>query len=281
VTLAASYSPAGSTAIVALHGASTGTRTHRLFQHLHAVLPPAGIGVATFDRRGEGESSGQPSVGDFELQARDALAVAEALGVSRIGLWGFSQGGWVAPLAATLSDRIRFLVLVASTGVSPAEQMRYATAEQMRRAGHPPEAVRRAVELRLACEAWMRAPDGAVGERLVAELEAARHEPWWDLAFLQTELPDAATRRAWLAEMDFDPAPIFGRVSVPTLLFYGAKDEWSPVDASVEAWHRARGADAEVVVVPGAAHDLSLPDGSLPVAYGERLVEWCARQRRD
>src|SRR5262249_23748458 len=54
-TLAASYSPAGDTAVVALHGASEGTRKGVLYEHLHRVLPPRGIGVVTFDRRGEGE----------------------------------------------------------------------------------------------------------------------------------------------------------------------------------------------------------------------------------
>ena len=56
VQLAASYSPAGDTAIVALHGAGEGTREFGSYTHLHELLPPAGIGVVTFDRRGEGES---------------------------------------------------------------------------------------------------------------------------------------------------------------------------------------------------------------------------------
>lgn len=273
--LAVSYTPSGPTAIVALHGASAGTRAHPLYEHLHAVLPPAGIGVATFDRRGEGESSGSPSVGHFGLQAADALAVARALGASRVGLWGFSQGGWVAPLAATLSDRVAFLALVASTGVSPAEQMRYAAAEQMRRAGFGPDAVVRAVGLWRAVESWIRDPDDEAGSLLRAQLDAARHEPWWPLAFLQAELPDAAGRAAWRAEMEFDPAPIFARVTAPVLLFYGASDEWTPVEASTAAWRRARGDQVEIHVIPGAAHDLSLADGSVPGTYADRLVAWC------
>src|SRR5512133_1885286 len=99
-SLAASYSPAGETVIVALHGAGEGTRDFPLYQHLHTVLPPAGIGVVTFDRRGEGESTGDSSRGRFELQVDDALAVREAFDAEHVGLWGFSQGGWIAPLAA-------------------------------------------------------------------------------------------------------------------------------------------------------------------------------------
>ena len=42
VELAASYSPAGETVIVALQGAGEGTRDFRSYTHLHDLLPPAG-----------------------------------------------------------------------------------------------------------------------------------------------------------------------------------------------------------------------------------------------
>src|SRR5438105_7000232 len=93
--LAVSYSPAGGTALVALHGAGDGTRdSSPLYRHLHETLPPRGIGVATFDRRGDGESEGEPTRGRFEAQAADALAVAAVLGAKCVGLWGYSQGAW-------------------------------------------------------------------------------------------------------------------------------------------------------------------------------------------
>ena len=53
-TLVGSYSAAGSTAVIAVHGAEQGCRGWYLYEHLHDVLPAAGIGVLTFDRRGEG-----------------------------------------------------------------------------------------------------------------------------------------------------------------------------------------------------------------------------------
>src|SRR5215216_7953789 len=90
VTLAASFSPADDVAIVALHGASDGTRDFLLYRHLHEVLPPAGLGVVTFDRRGEGESTGDASRGRFQVQVDDALAVRDAIDVGRVGMWGFS-----------------------------------------------------------------------------------------------------------------------------------------------------------------------------------------------
>ena len=43
--------------------------------------------------------------------ADDALVVLRAVDAERVGLAGYSQGGWVAPIAATLSDDVAFLVL--------------------------------------------------------------------------------------------------------------------------------------------------------------------------
>lgn len=280
-TLQASYSPAGETVLVALHGASGGTRDDEILRQLHRILPPAGIGVVTFDRRGEGASTGRPSRGQFELQACDVLAVAGAVEAPRVGLWGFSQGGWVAPIAATLSDRIDFLVLIASTGVSPHEQMLYANGEQLRRAGYDPDVVNRALHLRRALEAWTGNPNDAAGATLARELDDARHEPWWGITYLPSTLPGDLDREEWAEEMTFDPVPIFTRVTVPTLLFYGADDGWTPVRESIDAWREAVGDEVEVVVIPGAAHDLTLPDGERAREYEERLIEWCVRRSHD
>ncbi len=275
VTLAASYSPAGSTAIVALHGASGGTRDDSpLYRHLHEVLPPVGIGVVTFDRRGEGESTGDASRGRFSVQVKDALAVLEAADVERAGLWGLSQGAWIGPLAAVASQRVAFLVLVASTGVTPSEQMMYATAEQLRLAGYDESVVKRALALRRAFEDWVHGRGREREAELKAELLAGVDEPWWPLTFLPPTVLDEEGCRLWIEEMDFDPRPVFARVRVPTLLFYGEADSWSPVTASIEAWRAARGDEADIVLIPEAEHDLALPGGTLAPEYERTLVEW-------
>ena len=69
-------------------------------------LARRGIVVFVYDKRGTGASGGVP-VSDFHARARDtAAAVNEtrrlAPGIRRVGVIGGSQGGWVAPLVATL-----------------------------------------------------------------------------------------------------------------------------------------------------------------------------------
>jgi pimeloyl-ACP methyl ester carboxylesterase len=276
ITLAATYTPSGSVALVALHGAGEGERDFYLYQHLHQILPPRGIGVVTFDRRGEGQSTGEPSRGHFETQAADALAVLEAVDAERVGLWGISQGAWVAPLAAARSDRVAFLVLLASTGVTPAEQMRYAVATQIAKAGYGEEAVLQATHLRDLAEEWLSGgrPDG-----LEDKLKEASRLAWWSLAFLPSELPGEAERLAINEEMFFAPEPVFAQTRAPTLLFYGEDDEWSPVQPSIEAWRRSRDDGIEIVILPGTGHEPILADGTISPLYERVLVDWLQLQK--
>jgi len=277
ITLAGSYTPGedpgGDKALVALHGAGHGTRDLFLYEHLHELLPPAGIGVVTFDRRGEGDSTGDSSRGRFQLQVEDALAVRESLDVERVGMWGFSQGGWIAPLAAAESERVAFVVGVASTGVTPSAQMMYATERQLRLAGFGTDVVTRALDLRQRFEDSVH--DRPVDEdALRADLLAALDEDWFGHLWLPPTTLDDEGKRLWIEEMDFDPEPIFARVRVPALLFFGGRDSWSPIPASLDAWRRARGDEAEVVVIPDAEHDMTLPDGTIAPEYERKLVDW-------
>jgi uncharacterized protein len=278
VELAASYSPAGDTAIVALHGAGEGTREFGSYTHLHELLPPAGVGVVTFDRRGEGDSTGDSSRGRFELQVDDALAVLRAIEAADVGLWGISQGGWIGPLAAAASNEVKFLVLVASTGVTPSEQMMYAVERQLRLAGYGDDVVEQALGLRRRFEDWIHTKAPEPDEELTADLWAGIDEDWWGQVWLPPTLLDEESRRLWIEEMDFDPRPSFARARVPTLLFYGDADSWTPVGPSVEAWRAARGDEVEIVVIPGAEHDLTMPDGSFAPEYDAKLVDWLTRR---
>jgi uncharacterized protein len=257
--LAVTYTPAGNVAVVAVHGAGDGTRdSSPLYRQLHERLPPLGVGVATFDRRGEGDSAGEATRGRFDAQVRDALTVARSLRVRRVGLWGYSQGGWVAPLAATRCDAVAFVVTVGAPDVPPREQMLYANRRALEQAGYEPAP---ALALRVAFEEWVR------GRGPAPDLAAAAREPWFPLLYLPARLLDTRERAWWLAEMDYDPGPVLAAVRVPMLHLWGERDSTTP-----------RPADA--VVIPDAEHDMTLSDGSLSPEYERRLVDFVRRHSK-
>jgi uncharacterized protein len=262
-------------AMVLLHPASERSRDQLLFRHLAEVVPPRGIAVLRYDRRGDDVP--------FEDQVTDANAAIDELRArsdidpTRIGLWGFSQGAWIAPMVAAESDRIAFLVLVASTGVTPAEQMRYGTVKHARQAGYGADVARRIVELRSAVEEFER----GYLPRLVAQraIDAAAKEPWFEHAYVRRELP---AKPGFWPDMDFDPAAIFARVRVPTLLFYGEDDEWQPIEASIDAWRRAAAVagndDLTVVRLAGTGHAPTIGGrderDAIAPEYERSLLSW-------
>jgi pimeloyl-ACP methyl ester carboxylesterase len=266
--------------VVPLHPAGDGSRRQFLFEHLVDTLVSREIAVLRFDRR--------PPRGDedipFSVQADDALA---ALGLLRthvgsvpVGFWAWSQGTWAAALAAARSDEVGFLILLAACGVSPAEQMRYGTAEQLRRNGYGADAVNELGELRDAFETALREPDRLAASQAVIDRYAER--PWFPLSYVPRtlELSDE-----W-SDMDFDPAPILAEVQCPVLLFYGEGDEWTPIEPSIDAWQRAATAagnhDLTVVRLPGTDHAPTLggvhEQSAISPAYTEALTEWLDRR---
>jgi uncharacterized protein len=111
-------------------------------------------------------------------------------------------------------------------------------------------------------------------DELRADLRSALDEDWFEALFIPPVLLDEEGCALWIEEMDFDPRPVFAQVRVPALAFFGAADSWTPVEPSVEAWRKARGDEVEIVVIPDAEHELTLPDGSLSEEYERKLVAW-------
>ena len=75
-----------------------------LFPEVRPLLLSAGLAVASFDKRGVGGSGGDWRDAGIEEQAADLLAevdtVRAALPGVPVGVYGHSQGGWVAVEAA-------------------------------------------------------------------------------------------------------------------------------------------------------------------------------------
>lgn len=110
--------PAGRAGLVLVSGAGSGPRERYLDEA--EAFARAGITVLIYDKR----SDYSRATSSFGTLADDAVAGVRFLhsypGVdpARVGLWGHSEGGWVAPLAAAGSSEVGFVVTVGASGFS-------------------------------------------------------------------------------------------------------------------------------------------------------------------
>lgn len=94
---------------------------HKPFLVLSDYLTRQGIMVLRYDDRGTAESEGDHSTAITQDFADDALAAVAFLKrhpqASMVGIIGHSEGGIIAPIAATKDKDIAFLVLLAGPGI--------------------------------------------------------------------------------------------------------------------------------------------------------------------
>lgn len=122
-------------ALVLVHGSGQELRMTKFAE----LLAKKGITVLTYDKRGVGESGGVyagPEVGsnnidsgNLTLLAKDASAAVNKLHQINknihIGLVGFSQAGWIIPIAASKNPLIEFMVLFSCPTITTLEQLRF------------------------------------------------------------------------------------------------------------------------------------------------------------
>jgi hypothetical protein len=251
--------------LITLHGASSGSLRQPLFRHVTGVAGELGVATLRFDRRSA------PGFEDvrFDMQAADAVAalreLAGRIGDVPLGAWAFSQGTWPATILLDRGD-VSFAILVGAPAATPSEQMRHAIPEQVRRAGHDPDA---AAELWAAVEAHARG--GARADAQVA-VDRAAGEPWFELTGIPRILPEGDS---W-HDADHDPRPAIARVRGAVLLVLGERDGWVDVAGSLEAWASSP-ADVTTLMLPGADHaptDTGRSDGRPLPRYTEALRDW-------
>ncbi|MEV7691396.1 alpha/beta hydrolase family protein [Streptomyces bungoensis] len=118
--LSKSGAPGPEPGIVLVGGSGAGPREE--YRQEAEAFARAGITTLVYDKRTVGYSRLHV---DFGLLAGDALAGVRLLqsrsGVNarQVGLWGFSEGGWVTPLAASRSSDVAFVLTIGASGYDP------------------------------------------------------------------------------------------------------------------------------------------------------------------
>lgn len=239
-----------------------------------------GIAAFIYDKRGSGESTGTTLFSEVFQLTDDATAVYRfiqkhpAIKSDQVGLWGISNGAWVAPLTAERVGDAAFVVAASCSGVSPARQEQLRRANVARDLGASPRAVA------LISRFWQSFFQFSTGGEWNDELESLLQQVYADEELQNLpKHPDhapglqpvppmrsieqirAKSGGAW-KEGGFDVSEVFAKLQCPILCIWGERDEVLPVDESLQRIEQAlqnSGCPSyELHVVPNATHLLYL-----------------------
>jgi len=256
LTLPASQPPYP--ALVLVHGSNALTRD--VFGPWTRFFAGLGVAVLSFDKRGTGGSTGDWKQADFHALAADVtaavrfLAARSEIRADAVGLWGASQGGWIMPIVATEAPgEIAFMIVHAGSGTTVREQGVLYLRNELRAAGLPEESIAVGIRYQLLDD-QVTASDSGWSELLHFYEEHRTGESWlWP-----PQPADDWFRTYYRMLMDFDPAPMWQRVTCPVLFLFGELDanvppteSWPPIERALLV---ARNDRASHAVLPKANH---------------------------
>jgi dienelactone hydrolase len=257
---------------------------HKPFLVLSDALTRAGVEVLRCDDRGVGASTGTFKSATTLDFAGDALAAVAALGQrpevahGRIGIVGHSEGSTVAAIAATRSQDVAFIVLLAPPALSGRDIEHLQRAWFERHAGETDKQI-----------AAVRAKWDKAYAVVAAEKDDARAKtrlrviydglPASDRAQIDAgggfEAAASQLLSPWhRAFLSLDPREYLARVRVPVLALLGERDMQVPPEPTVPELAKALAADPDVTIrkLPGLNHLFQSAQTGAPAEY-EQISE--------
>lgn len=220
------------------------------YTHYPYFLAASGVSTFLFDKRGTGHSAGVYNQ-DFHALARDIVAgsaEAQRLAkgrVSRFGLYGMSQGGWVAPLAAQ-TVKPDFLVVGYGGVFTPLEEDGHQVFLELREKGYGADVMAKAQEVVAATHRVMASHFETGYEELARAKQRYGNEPWMKqikgeftgdlLSADENDLRKNGRKIHDNLSIDwtFDSRPVIRSISAPILWILAENDRESPGNLTLE-----------------------------------------------
>lgn len=252
---------------------------HRPFLVLADHLTRKGLAVLRFDKRGIGKSAGnydQATTDDFAGDVEAALAclkTSKEIDPGKIGLIGHSEGGIIAPLVATRSNGVAWIVLLAGPGLKGEDLLLLQSELILRTAGVNDNEISRTREFNKQTYALVRQ------EKDPAALEAKLND------FVKSTTAGAAIPAnalkgqihqlvaPWFrAFLDYDPVPALQKTACPVLALNGERDLQVPPRENLSKIKKALedggNKDFRTTELPGLNHLFQHGPTGSPTEYG-------------
>ena len=247
--------------VVYMHGSGDAPRTEGFYTGRY--LASRGIMVATFDKRGAGESEGAWLETDFAGLARDGVVIAELLADhplsdgEAIGFMGHSQAGWTVPLTASLWEPAAFALTRSGPAVPPATEGEWDYITSIKAAGYSESDVDDVLRI---VRAWHASIETGDWDGYIRLRDGYRDRAWYEMTgFDNLPAPAEPEFAAWYGPvMRFNPVPVIESLDMPMLAIFGLQDESINAVESVDILQSLadEGHDIQILTYDGYDHGI-------------------------
>jgi len=248
---------------------------HRPFLVLADHLTRKGIVVLRFDKRGIGKSTGDyanATTEDFAADTESALSYLKTrkeIDPRRTGLIGHSEGGLIAPMVATRSGGVAWIVLLAGPGLNGEDTLLLQSELMLKTMGVDDDQIAKTRDFNKQTYALVRQEkDPSVLQTKLTDLvQSSSMGAMLPPTALQSQLRLAAS--PWFRFfLDYDPLPALQKTLCPVLALTGEKDIQVPAKENLpkiqKALQDAGNKDFQTTEMPGLNHLFQhCPTGSI------------------
>lgn len=264
-------------AVVLISGSGAQTRKgNKPFLALSDFLVRNGIAVLHYDDRGVGESEGDMLTATSANFATDVEAAVDFLrsrneiNSAKIGLIGHSEGGMIAPMVASKSDKVAFLVLMAAPGI-PGNELLVLQNRLIGKAHGMTEPQLAIAEKtnRSIYDIIINSPKDSLKTNLTNFLKEISP----NIPETQLNAEIKMMSYPWMKFfLKYDPRPALEKTKVPVLAINGGNDLQVPAEINLNAIETAlkKGGNNRVTIeiLPGMNHLFQESETGLPSEYG-------------
>ena len=259
-------------AIVLIHGSGPQDRNGyaSIIRLLADVLASNGTTVLTYDKQGVGSSSGNWESESFEQLANDALAgvnylkANKQLRLTKIGLGGSSQAGWIIAKAIEKNKAFDFVLTIgaAGSGVSVTEQNLYYTKLLMECQNFTATQVSTALtQQNLFYNFLQGKSDGKALDSFT--MIASKDSLLRDWLYPTSKEIDFTNKNQWYTalEISYDPIAAWKQYNKPALMLFSEFDDSTPTDVVIKNLRALNKNNTIVKVLPKSQHIGLVTDG--------------------
>jgi uncharacterized protein len=238
---------------------------HRPFLILADHLTRKGIAVLRYDKRGIGKSTGDyeaATTADFALDAQAAIAFLrrrKEIDPRKMGIIGHSEGGIIAPMIASRSTDVSWIVLLAGPATKGEETLLLQSDLITRAAGMTTDQIAKSLDFdRESYNLVRQESNRAILENKLEELvKVSGLGPSMPPAFVQRQIH--WTSSPWFRySLDHDPLPALQETKCPVLVLAGERDLQVPPQENLPLARKALedggNKDFQVIELPGLNH---------------------------